>query len=1448
MRWSKYIVFLLLFASTAAVAYNGRGHNRRWRNHKLSGGQALNVAPSAGPNDMFATFLGSTPGVAVDGEEEARSCDVMASGQFLAGALAEDNTPTPRGWDTSFNGAGTTGLRAGDSWVGIWDPDLRRLRTATYIGGSSTERGAYSVFQTPDGDIYACGHTESSDMPTTVGAYQTTFGGDWDGYCARFNSTLTSLQDLSYFGGVLQDAFRGGATWVEATSQILVSGKAVSTGLSTTGAHQAAPGGGVDENVWALFNQDLSSVDEADYNGSASTNTTETFTAVKFDPNDSNALYAFGQSPSPTHVNATTTTGPTDGTIDSAAQVMSYLIRYENINGTRTIDWATIPAAAGTHSGAGYFADVGMVFDSSGNIYVTGSSGISTLGFGVTDAQFPNTYSGGGDCLISKVSPTGTVLWARWIGGTGSDVCNGLVIDQENGVIWTAGYTDNVTGLELTSDAKQRTIAGSNDGMLIGLDTSGRVVYGDLFGGTGDDRWRQICRTPTGDLFLVGRTDSTWVPGLDAPAQSQFGGGIRDHLYAVYKDLPTSANTFYYEEQFEGGTCAALGFTVTSGTPNCQYTTNELSGTQSAHEPAGTSVAMVNAADIFSGIDVNDIWFSARYGVLQPIGASSGRIWLFSNTAGSTAGGNRTGPSIIVGAANPNEDRISVWCEHDATSQIADEGGTERFMASGEHVFVGQWDQTNGLFRLWLDPDSTEISDLAASGSFTPTGAGLDNYWEIACSDPSGAQQPEAWGWAISDFTADTPELTIDEVKISGRYSDHPGSMVNSWLPLRYGPDTKLLLLTGQSLTTGTDASPALTTTQPFDSIFATSPYGALVETAVETPLSSAVEQLRSYNTYGHLYAASTDGAGGNTITELRASVTYTNLIGRPATYIAANGPAEVAALLFIQGHSDGSDGCGVGNCVGVYEPLMEEFRSTFETNVIDDTKQRRRIPMFAIQASSAAKSAPTFNIGFSVMQAQFNAMLAYDNITLVGARYHFGSTATPHYDNATAQDGVHIGNTGQRLMAEYIGEALHRAELGTPWKPLYPVEAYVDPDDNTKVEVVMHSPCLAHNTCSGAPLVIDTTNVRAVNRSSGNTTYGLSLNDPNTKPRAIESVTVKASPNNSILVVQLDGSLQENSVLGFADIGDPLVGAGNGFSTVGGGDRDAPRTNIRDSNNVTGVNSLETLYNYAIHARVNVDGGAAGAASVATLIDDIKWDWVYTGTDGNPAGSTWVADVGGVNLTLQGISTAFDVNLGTLSAPVAAIGSTRENEAWAFTGTNASFSATDTLFDTATDEDLWIRWIGDCTQPAAIQALLWYGSTGTDPDEYYLQLQTSGTLTGVYESNGGNITNNFASALPAGPGPNLCLIDWYIDKVGPSGNVTNTLCVNGSCDVATGASAGGSNDGEPITLGGARNNSQPTTNRIIAIMGKKGAGCDGHNGFSEARHLAYATLLGVAP
>ena len=94
-------------------------------------------------------------------------------------------------------------------------------------------------------------------------------------------------------------------------------------------------------------------------------------------------------------------------------------------------------------SGIDYF--ISVILDSSDNIIVAG----------YTDSQ----GAGGYDALLAKYDSSGTLLWQKILGGSGTDIFVSVILDSSDNII-AAGYT-----------ASQG--AGSNDGLLVKLPPDG---------------------------------------------------------------------------------------------------------------------------------------------------------------------------------------------------------------------------------------------------------------------------------------------------------------------------------------------------------------------------------------------------------------------------------------------------------------------------------------------------------------------------------------------------------------------------------------------------------------------------------------------------------------------------------------------------------------------------------------------------------------------------------------------------------------------------------------------------------------------------------------------------------------------------------------------------------------------------------------------------------------
>jgi hypothetical protein len=129
-----------------------------------------------------------------------------------------------------------------DAFIAKLSPTGSALAYSTYLGGSETDRGR-SISVDSAGSVYATGGTGSSDFPTTSGAFQRTFGGSFDVFVTKLNTTGSALLYSTYIGGSNADIGLGIA--VDSAGNACVTGGTDSNNFPTTpGAFQRAFGGG----------------------------------------------------------------------------------------------------------------------------------------------------------------------------------------------------------------------------------------------------------------------------------------------------------------------------------------------------------------------------------------------------------------------------------------------------------------------------------------------------------------------------------------------------------------------------------------------------------------------------------------------------------------------------------------------------------------------------------------------------------------------------------------------------------------------------------------------------------------------------------------------------------------------------------------------------------------------------------------------------------------------------------------------------------------------------------------------------------------------------------------------------------------------------------------------------------------------------------------------------
>ncbi|MBL7850136.1 MAG: VCBS repeat-containing protein [Cyclobacteriaceae bacterium] len=162
---------------------------------------------------------------------------------------------------------------------------------------------------------------------------------------------------------------------------------------------------------------------------------------------------------------------------------------------------------AGQLGGVGSDQGRAISVDASGNVYAAGIfNGTSDFdpGTGTTNLSATGTF----DAFIAKLTPTGTLLWAKRIGGSG--ITTPLIAySKVTGFVHIAGVFDLTADLDPGLPNVDVTSNGSNDAFLVRLDASGNYTWSKTWGSTGPESAYGLVNDITGNLFIAGGFQNT---------------------------------------------------------------------------------------------------------------------------------------------------------------------------------------------------------------------------------------------------------------------------------------------------------------------------------------------------------------------------------------------------------------------------------------------------------------------------------------------------------------------------------------------------------------------------------------------------------------------------------------------------------------------------------------------------------------------------------------------------------------------------------------------------------------------------------------------------------------------------------------------------------------------------------------------------------------------------
>ena len=388
----------------------------------------------------------------------------------------------------------------------------------SYLGGSQGNDSVTALTVDSAGNLYAAGSTLAPDFPVTSDAYDTTCGDDGTCYTYKnvqgnylnvpasdaFITKLAPAGDRilysTYFGGSDDESI--GTIAVDASGRVHIAGSTLSRNLPVTAnALQTAYVGGADPdgNPWrdafyARFAAGGASLQYGTYLGGSG------------DEAATMALDSSGNA----YVAGSTTGG--DFPVLNAVQPAN----------------ASAPGYSLTSDGwLARFGDTAVYstyVGGSGDDYVTGVAAVGGDVYlaGMTcSSDFPGASDTTTECrafIAEAASATGAVGRTMTLHAAGGrDTANNVAVDA-NHEVYVTGVT-TASAYPTTTDAYQRTYAGSGDAFLSIVDFSGEtpsLAYSTYLGGSQEEHLAALALDGTGGAYFAGYLH--WLNTRDFPA------------------------------------------------------------------------------------------------------------------------------------------------------------------------------------------------------------------------------------------------------------------------------------------------------------------------------------------------------------------------------------------------------------------------------------------------------------------------------------------------------------------------------------------------------------------------------------------------------------------------------------------------------------------------------------------------------------------------------------------------------------------------------------------------------------------------------------------------------------------------------------------------------------------------------------------------------------------
>lgn len=334
--------------------------------------------------------------------------------------------------------------------------------------------------------------------------------------------------------------------------------------------------------------------------------------------------------------------------------------------------------------GTGNDVSYSIAIDVSGNVYTTGNF-FGTVDFDPGAGTFNLTSAGNADIFISKLNAAGDFVWAKGMGGTGTDQVLSIIIDALGNVI-TSGFFQGTADFDPGAGAFNLTSAGSWDIFISKLNGAGDFVWAKRMGGTGNDVSYSATIDASGNVYTTGSFDGTadFDPGGGSFILTSFG------LSDIFISKHDASGNFIWTKRM-GGSSRDQSNSIAIDASGNVYTTGYFKGTAD-FDPGGNTVDLTSAG----GTDI----------FISKLDASGNFVWV--NGMGSTLDDH----GVSIKADNSG----NTYTDGGFSSTVDFDPGAGIFnltSAGGKDIFISKLDASGNF--IWANQFGNTFDDYAAS-------------------------------------------------------------------------------------------------------------------------------------------------------------------------------------------------------------------------------------------------------------------------------------------------------------------------------------------------------------------------------------------------------------------------------------------------------------------------------------------------------------------------------------------------------------------------------------------------------------------------------------------------------------------------------------------------------------------------------------------------------------